>query len=44
MGLDMKNQIKNLTKFNAKSNIMKELNNLRNRTMETDLFIKKLKR
>ena len=44
MGLDMKNQMKNLTKFKAKSNIMKELNNLRNRTMETDLFIKKLKR
>jgi hypothetical protein len=28
LGQDMKNQMKNLTRFNAKSNMMQELNNL----------------
>lgn len=44
LGQDMKNQMKNLTKFNAKSNIMQTVQNLQNQKMNTELLINKLKR
>lgn len=43
LGQDMKNQMRNLTKFNSSSNIMQQLNNLQTQKMQTELLISRLK-
>lgn len=44
LGNDMRNQMKNLTKFNSKSNVMQTVQNLQNKKMNAQLLITKLKR
>lgn len=44
LGDNMRNQMKNLTKFNGKSNAMQTIQNLQTKKMNSELFINKLKR
>lgn len=44
LGNNMRNHMKNLTKFNAKSNVMQTIQSLQIKKMNTQLLISKLKR